>query len=95
MSMKYIPALLTLLQQAKDEGKDVNVQDIMDTWILQQNYPVVMVTFDNTHIRATQSRYVLGNVSEGTASEFKQVSFFRMHIISYFSLFVCLCGYVI
>lgn len=75
MSMKYIPALLTLLQQAKDEGKYVNVQDIMDTWILQQNYPVVMVTFDNTHIRATQSRYVLGNVSEGTASEFKQVSF--------------------
>lgn len=59
-----------LAEQAKDEGKDVNVQDIMDTWILQQNYPVVMVTFDNTHIRATQSRYVLGNVSEGTASEF-------------------------
>ncbi|XP_022293298.2 aminopeptidase N-like [Crassostrea virginica] len=59
-----------LSQQAMTDGKDIDVQDIMDTWILQQNYPVVMVTFDNTHIRAVQSRYVLGNTSEGTHSPF-------------------------
>lgn len=67
-SILHVP---TLLQQAKEEGKHINVQEIMDTWILQQNYPVVMVTFDGTHIRAMQSRYVLGNTSEGTDSEFE------------------------
>lgn len=59
-----------LSEQAKEEGKHINVQEIMDTWILQQNYPVVMVTFDSTHIRTMQTRYVLGNTSEGTDSEF-------------------------
>jgi aminopeptidase N len=60
-----------ILQQSNDDGNSVDVQDVMDTWILQQNYPVVKVTFTSTQIRVEQSRYVLGNSTDGNPSEFK------------------------
>ncbi|XP_048768229.2 aminopeptidase N-like [Ostrea edulis] len=59
-----------LTEQAGGDGKTIDVQDIMDTWILQQNYPVVKVTFTNSNIRVEQSRFVLGNASDGYPSQF-------------------------
>ncbi|XP_061193634.1 aminopeptidase N-like [Saccostrea echinata] len=59
-----------LKEQASLESKSIDVQDIMDTWILQQNYPVVKVTFNNNQIRAEQSRYVIGNASDGAPSPY-------------------------
>lgn len=52
--------LLKLFQQAKADGKPVNVAEIMDTWILQMGYPVVTVTrsLDGATANVTQSRFL-------------------------------------
>ncbi|KAK3095167.1 hypothetical protein FSP39_010973 [Pinctada imbricata] len=44
--------------QSKDEGKDINVKAIMDTWTLQMNFPVVMLKRDHNNIVVTQKRYL-------------------------------------
>ncbi|CAG5121269.1 unnamed protein product, partial [Candidula unifasciata] len=54
-----------LTAQAKRQGLNLNVKEIMDTWVLQKNYPVVTVTRDvNDHkmIQVTQERFLLQDV---------------------------------
>ncbi|KAK3107389.1 hypothetical protein FSP39_013558 [Pinctada imbricata] len=47
----------------KAGGAGVDVKAIMDTWILQRNYPIVMVTREGGNIRIRQERYVIGNTT--------------------------------
>ena len=48
------------LQQAQLDGKSLAVKDIMDTWTLQMNYPVVTLTqSDKDNVKATQTRFLL------------------------------------
>ncbi|CAC5387004.1 ANPEP [Mytilus coruscus] len=63
-------------KQAKIDGKLKFVQDIkhiLDTWILQQNYPAVRITKEGDDLRLSQSRYVvdLENVDEDSSSAFE------------------------
>ncbi|XP_053377176.1 aminopeptidase N-like isoform X1 [Mercenaria mercenaria] len=44
--------------QAKNDGHQVDVKKIMDTWTLQMNYPVVKITKLNGKIRLEQSRFL-------------------------------------
>lgn len=57
------------------EGKHIpfSVKNIMDTWILQMNYPVVMVTRNKQNLRVQQNRFLLNkdsNVTEKFSSPF-------------------------
>ncbi|XP_069101890.1 uncharacterized protein [Argopecten irradians] len=46
-------------KQVKAEGGNLEVKNIMNTWILQMNYPVVTLTkVSNTQLRATQKRFL-------------------------------------
>ncbi|XP_021377931.1 uncharacterized protein LOC110466016 isoform X1 [Mizuhopecten yessoensis] len=46
-------------EQIKNESRVLEVKNIMNTWILQMNYPVVTLSkVSNTNIRATQKRYL-------------------------------------
>lgn len=49
-----------LAEQSKSDGRDLDVKMIMDTWVLQMNYPVVMVkrTGEN-QLTVTQERFVI------------------------------------
>ncbi|KAK3599710.1 hypothetical protein CHS0354_037183 [Potamilus streckersoni] len=48
-----------LTQQSQVENKPVNVKDIMDTWVLQMNYPTVHVKVESTNtLTLTQTRYL-------------------------------------
>ncbi|XP_052085151.1 aminopeptidase N-like [Mytilus californianus] len=67
-------------KQAKIDGKLKFVQDIkhiLDTWILQQNYPTVSITKEGGDLRLSQTRYVVEpeNVNEDNSSplEYKWV----------------------
>ncbi|KAK3769904.1 hypothetical protein RRG08_048116 [Elysia crispata] len=57
-----------LTKQAQEDGKcNINVKDIMDTWTLQMNYPVVTVTRDfqnRNQIHAKQERYLVDPTAE-------------------------------
>ncbi|BFZ00939.1 hypothetical protein BsWGS_03978 [Bradybaena similaris] len=58
-----------LTEQAQSDSKDLNVTDIMATWALQMNFPVVTVTRDNSDslvIRATQQRYLSDPAAKGS-----------------------------
>ncbi|XP_062585470.1 uncharacterized protein LOC134247152 isoform X2 [Saccostrea cucullata] len=45
-------------QQARQEGRTTDVKKIMDTWTLQMNYPVVMVTIANNKVKVQQKRFL-------------------------------------
>ena len=48
-----------------------NLSDIMDTWIMQQNYPLVKVTVNNQVLTIEQSHFVYDkNVSVSEESPF-------------------------
>ncbi|CAL1548719.1 unnamed protein product [Lymnaea stagnalis] len=50
-----------LSQQARTEGKDIDIKSVMDTWTLQMNYPVVTVTRTTGRadsVTVTQGRYL-------------------------------------
>ncbi|XP_012939882.1 aminopeptidase N [Aplysia californica] len=50
-----------LTEQSRQEGKNIDVKAIMDTWTLQMNYPVVTVSRDFNDpdmVRVTQERYL-------------------------------------
>ncbi|XP_046380097.2 aminopeptidase N-like [Haliotis rufescens] len=47
-----------LTKQSAKEGKNINVKEVMDTWTLQMNYPVVMVIREGTRIRVSQQRFL-------------------------------------
>lgn len=40
------------------DGNPLDVKDIMDTWILQMNYPVVKVTRSNGKLHLEQKRFL-------------------------------------
>ena len=46
------------VQQSKIDGHLVRVKEIMDTWTLQMNYPVVRVTVQNGKINIRQTRFL-------------------------------------
>ncbi|KAH9523941.1 hypothetical protein Btru_047575 [Bulinus truncatus] len=74
---------LALTQQARLDNKNIDVKEVMDTWILQMNYPLVTVTLDlnlpNT-IRVGQERYLQNfNMSE----QGKYVSPFKSNLLSF------------
>jgi aminopeptidase N len=53
-------ACVLSFQQAVADGKNrTDIQDIFDTWIMQMNYPVVMVTATTSQLEITQQRYLL------------------------------------
>ncbi|KAK7475553.1 hypothetical protein BaRGS_00033186, partial [Batillaria attramentaria] len=47
-----------LNDQAKRDGESVNVGDVMDTWTLQMNYPVVMVARQGQNLTLKQQRFL-------------------------------------
>ena len=48
-----------LLQKSAEYNQDIPVVDIMNTWILQMNYPVVTVTkSDSGNIQLHQERFL-------------------------------------
>lgn len=51
---------LSYWQQAVQDGggRVTNVKQVMDTWTLQMNYPVVMVTVVNGRVRVQQKRFL-------------------------------------
>ncbi|CAG5124611.1 unnamed protein product, partial [Candidula unifasciata] len=57
-----------LTEQAASDGKKIQVKEIMDTWILQMNYPLVTVTRDFNNpsmLHVTQERFLTDlNVSD-------------------------------
>nr|XP_022306251.1 aminopeptidase N-like isoform X1 [Crassostrea virginica] len=63
--------------QSALENKGLNVKEIMDTWTLQMNYPVVMVTvMADGSIQITQKRYLR---DYGAVDPLKFVSPFNYH----------------
>ena len=53
--------ILTLFfqQSVAENGRITDVKGIMDTWILQMNYPTVKIEYTNEgEIRLSQSRYL-------------------------------------
>ncbi|CAG2231964.1 ANPEP [Mytilus edulis] len=65
-----------LEKQAKIDGKSKFVQDIkhiVDTWILQSNYPTVTITKEGDDLTLSQSRYIVDheNVDEDNSSPFE------------------------
>ena len=50
--------LFFFVQQSRIDGHPVRVKDIMDTWTLQMNYPVVRVTVQNGKINTRQTRFL-------------------------------------
>ena len=52
--------------QAKAEGKDLDVPAIMDTWVLQMGYPVVTVTINrqNRQAQVTQKHFLMDDSKE-------------------------------
>ncbi|ELU00955.1 hypothetical protein CAPTEDRAFT_209320 [Capitella teleta] len=62
-----------LAEQAKLEGKDIDVRGIMATWIRQMGYPVVNFTYDSAtgDVKVTQEHFLLDRDQEmTTTSEF-------------------------
>ncbi|XP_052090870.1 uncharacterized protein LOC127727793 [Mytilus californianus] len=57
-----------LQKVAEEEGKTIpyTVKDIMDTWILQMNYPVVMVTRAKSGLTVEQKRFLFNKDSNTT-----------------------------
>ncbi|CAH1790172.1 unnamed protein product [Owenia fusiformis] len=49
----------SLTDQAMSEGKNIDVGDIMNTWVRQMGYPVVTVSRNGTSAEATQKHYLL------------------------------------
>ncbi|XP_060551724.1 aminopeptidase N-like isoform X2 [Ruditapes philippinarum] len=48
-----------LEQQAKKENKPIKVREVLDTWILQMNYPVVTISKDaNEKVKIKQERFL-------------------------------------
>lgn len=48
------------LQEAEKDGIHLNLSDIMESWTVQNNYPVVMVTrLRAGEISVSQQRYLL------------------------------------
>lgn len=46
-------------QASADHGKSLDVKAILDTWILQMNFPVVTISkMANGHIKLTQERFL-------------------------------------
>lgn len=63
-------------QQAKIDGKSKfvqNIKHIMDTWILQSNYPTVTITKEGDDLTLSQTRYIVDheNVDEDNSSPFE------------------------
>lgn len=46
-------------KQAQQDGIQINVGDVMDTWTEQMNYPVVMVTKRDQVLTLTQERFLI------------------------------------
>ena len=54
-------------KQAEIDDLDLNVRDVMDTWILQMGYPVVTISRDDndpTVVHVTQEYFQLNDSSE-------------------------------
>ncbi|CAH1790157.1 unnamed protein product [Owenia fusiformis] len=49
----------SLTDQATSEGKDINVGEIMNTWVRQMGYPVVTVSRNGASAEAVQKHYLL------------------------------------
>lgn len=75
-------------QQSKSDGRDLDVKMIMDTWVLQMNYPVVMVkrTGEN-QLTVTQERFVIDtDSSKKFNSTFGWVFVFHQFLYFFFIL---------
>ncbi|XP_052782181.1 putative aminopeptidase-2 isoform X1 [Mya arenaria] len=55
-----------LHEQSRIDGKVTDVKGIMDTWTLQMNYPVVMVTTNGSQLRFQQSRFLKNSAANDT-----------------------------
>ena len=71
-----ICAMLNLFisSKAKQNGRDINVKEVMDTWTLQMGYPVIKVTRNGGKVTATQERFLLnprGNLSTEFTSPYE------------------------
>jgi len=51
-------------QQSRNDGGNVDVKAIMDTWTLQMNYPVVKVTRTGNSLQFQQSRFLKNSNAE-------------------------------
>ena len=51
--------IFILLQQAKLDGKDLDVPEIMNTWLLQMGYPVVSVNRVINKAEISQKHYLM------------------------------------
>jgi len=67
-------------QKADDSAaKNVEIEEVMNTWTLQMGYPVVTVTKSGNQISATQQRFLYhsqGNFTEEFSSPYRFVSLF-------------------
>jgi len=83
MFMKY--------QKEEASAKNVEIEEVMDTWTLQMGYPVVTVTQNGDRISATQQRFLFhpqSNFTEEFMSPYGLVLRFRLRILA--AVTVCL-----
>jgi hypothetical protein len=62
----YFYQVLSLQQESRINGTNVNVTRVMDTWIEQKNYPLLNVTITTNGMIVTQQRFLLGERSNST-----------------------------
>jgi hypothetical protein len=79
-----------MLQQAVSDGsgRRTDVKKIMDTWTLQMNYPVVMVTVINGKVRVQQKRFTQNPTAK---DPLKYVSKFGYVVLVYEILIQSVC----
>jgi len=63
--------ILIYIQRAHRDGLNISLENVMDTWIEQMNYPVVNVTFDvnSGKINLHQKRFLFTCASNQTKCE--------------------------
>ena len=59
--VRFLEFILHFLQAANKAGISIDVRGILDTWILQMNYPVVMVTKSASEKIMLQQKRFLSN----------------------------------
>jgi len=68
-----------------DSAKNVEIEEVMDTWTLQMGYPVVTVRQNGDQVSATQQRFLFhpqGNFTEEFTSPYGLVLHFCRHILA-------------
>lgn len=61
-AVPHVSVLIVLCvgQQARQDGQQINVAAIMDTWTLQMGFPVIRLTVSaNGKVTATQKRFLI------------------------------------